>query len=149
MSVASPATAVTFAAIPATVVTLAEIPATVEMSEVIVPRVANPVELTVVSGSPSESKAKTLEALLAFAGSVISMSAASYTGALIALAASSETCWLNIVWLSSSVFNDEASKSPAVTKSVVLSSALAPTIVIVLLLVKNFQKNTTFSHLYY
>ena len=92
--------------------------------------------LTVTSGFPVvELKLRTYPALVVLTGSVMSMVVGSVTGALIARSLDSATCWIRMTSLSSSSLMVLANRSPPVEKSVVRSTALAPTMVMLSALV--------------
>jgi len=81
-------------------------------------------------GLPLESNASVLPARDSWDGKVMLILVGSVTGALMDRSAVSATCCTKIVCESISSLSVLANKSPPVTKSVVRSIALAPTIVI-------------------
>ena len=146
-----PATVVTSDDIPATVVTLLDMPATVPMSvpsaatvvtslaipDTVVTSLAIPAivvtstEFMVVSTSPSLLKVNTLDALLAFAGSVTVADIESVSSNFTDLS----DCWsisANFAYiLSKSVLSDDISNDQAVGKSDVRSIEMSRIIVII------------------
>ena len=138
----TPATVVTLAEMPATVLMLLELPATATTSVSMAATATISVAMAAIAdtstavspglGLPKASKARYLPARSALRGSVILMSVGSVTGALSPRSEVSATCWIKMVWASSSSLSVLAKKSPPVVKSVVRAMVLEPTIVILL-----------------
>ena len=126
-----PATVVTLLDIPETVVTLLAIPDTVVTSLDIPAIVVTSVDAMLVTASPSLLKVNTLDALLAFAGSVTVADIESVSNNFTDLS----DCWsisANFAYiLSKSVLREVTSNDPDVGKSDVLSIAISRIIVII------------------